>query len=48
MTPVELYIDSLQNTHQQHIIFHLHHLFMTYSGVTNKIRFKIPFYDGNI
>lgn len=45
MTPVDEYIERLDNAHHQHLIYHLHHLFMTFPGVTTKLRFKIPFYD---
>ncbi len=46
MSPVDEYIESLENTHQQHLIYHLHQLIMTFSGVSTKLRFRIPFYDG--
>lgn len=47
MSPVDSYIQQLQNTHQQHIMLQVHHFLMTYEGVTCKLRFNIPFYDGN-
>jgi hypothetical protein len=46
MSTVDEYIESHENTHQQHLIYHLHHLIMTFSGVSTKLRFRIPFYDG--
>jgi hypothetical protein len=46
MTPVDEYIERLENAHHQHLIYQLHHLLMTFPGVSTKLRFKVPFYDG--
>jgi hypothetical protein len=46
MSPVDEYIEGLQNLHHQHLIYHLHQLLMTFEGVSTKLRFKVPFYDG--
>jgi hypothetical protein len=45
MTPVDEYIERLENFHQQHLIFNLHRLLMSFQGVSTRLRFKIPFYD---
>jgi hypothetical protein len=46
MSVVDEYIERLENTHHQHLTYHIHHLLMTYEGITCKIRFRVPFYDG--
>jgi hypothetical protein len=46
MTPVDQYVERLENIHHQHLIFHLHRLLMSFPGVSTRLRFKIPFYDG--
>ena len=46
MTPVEEYIHRIENPHHQHLIYHIHHLLMTFSGISAKLRYRVPFYDG--
>lgn len=47
MSAVDEFIEHLENTHQRYLIEQLHQFLMTYPDIKGKIRFRVPFYDGN-